>query len=194
MMKILINILMFSSLLSCGGESNSGSQDGVADGDHRIFVTSTSYTGNLGGISGANAKCAGHASSVGLTKVYKAILSDSTADVVNTLQITGGVYLFTDNTNITLVVAAGSELWDTDTKDLLNTVGVDESYNSITATPWTGSDSDGTLAISNDHCTNWTTTATEGQVGSSIITTDAWLEGTADVLCSNSHPIFCISE
>lgn len=52
--------------------------DGVSSGQQRIFITSTTYDGNLGGLSGADDKCQTAAVSAGLTKTYKAFLSSST--------------------------------------------------------------------------------------------------------------------
>ncbi len=43
-----------------------------------IFITSTRYTGNLGGLAGADAKCQARATAASLTGEYKAWLSDST--------------------------------------------------------------------------------------------------------------------
>jgi hypothetical protein len=196
-MKILTYTLIIGSLLSCGGESGSGElRDGVGDGDHRIFVTSTSYTGNLGGVSGADAKCTSHASSAGLVREYKAIVSDSTSNASGKLQITGSVYIFSGSTSKDLIVSAGSDLWATDTTSLLSSVDKDENFSTIGLTPWTGTDSDGTVALSSDHCSDWSTASagTDGQVGSTNSTTDGWLEDPSSISCNNSHPIFCISE
>lgn len=43
----------------------------------RVFVTSTSYNGNLGGLAGADTKCQIRADAAGLGGVWKAILSDN---------------------------------------------------------------------------------------------------------------------
>lgn len=45
-----------------------------------VFVTSASYTGNLGGLAGADSYCAGRATAAGLTGTYKAYLSDAADD------------------------------------------------------------------------------------------------------------------
>ena len=45
-----------------------------------IFVTSTSYSGNLGGLTGADANCATRAAAGSLPGVYKAYMSDSVND------------------------------------------------------------------------------------------------------------------
>jgi hypothetical protein len=43
--------------------------------EHRVFLTSTSHTGNVGGLAGADAICDARAQPVGLDLDYKAILS-----------------------------------------------------------------------------------------------------------------------
>lgn len=44
----------------------------------RVFVTSTTYDGNLGGLAGADAKCQARANAATLGGTWKAILGDST--------------------------------------------------------------------------------------------------------------------
>ena len=195
MMKYVFLFVLIFSFYSCG-ENSSNLTDGVEDGNHRIFVTSTSYNGNLGGISGANSTCATHASNAGLTKTYKALLSDSTADIVNNLQVSGSVYIFSDSSTRLLVVTAASDLWNSDSQDLLNSIQYDEKFNVLSSvTPWTGTDSDGTVALTGNHCSNWSSdgSGVSGQVGSATDVDDRWLEGSS-VTCDNQHPLICISE
>lgn len=80
---------LFSALLAtgCGGLIDLGSSAGpppppntpIPDDGHprRMFVTSSLFDGNLGGVAGADAKCAAHASATGLTGTYLAWLSTS---------------------------------------------------------------------------------------------------------------------
>ena len=195
MMKYALIFILIFSFFSCG-ENSSNLVDGVEDGNHRIFVTSTSYDGNLGGISGADSTCATHASNAGLIRTYKAVLSDSTSDIVNNLQVSGSVYIFSNSSTRELVASAASDLWNTDTQDLLNSIQYDEQYNSLSSiTPWTGSDSDGTVALTGNHCTNWSANGSgvSGQVGSATDVDDRWLEGSS-ITCDNQHPLICISE
>ncbi len=57
------------------------SMDAGVPGDfRRVFVTSTTYSGNLGGLSGADAKCQTRAQAAGLSGTYKAWLSTSGAN------------------------------------------------------------------------------------------------------------------
>jgi hypothetical protein len=47
--------------------------------DCLVFISSQSYTGNLGGLAGADAKCQGLANAAGIEGTFMAWLSDSTA-------------------------------------------------------------------------------------------------------------------
>lgn len=59
-----------------GGNSNEGTNG--PSGAKRVFVTSATYDGNLGGLEGADAKCALAAESANLGGRWKALLSSST--------------------------------------------------------------------------------------------------------------------
>lgn len=69
-------VAMDAGVADAGGVS---SMDAGVIGDYRrVFVTSTTYSGNLGGLPGADAKCQTRAQAAGLSGTYKAWLS--TAD------------------------------------------------------------------------------------------------------------------
>lgn len=76
-MALLVSLL--TGLTACGGSSDSDSDSNNAD-RHRIFVTSTTYTGNLGGVVGADIVCTNVATGAGIPGSYKAVLSSSTED------------------------------------------------------------------------------------------------------------------
>lgn len=196
MKQFFLSIISLGLLCSCGGEVTSSTTDGVDEGDHRIFLTSVKYNGNLGGITGADSKCSDLATSAGLTKTYKALLSDSSSDVVNRLSISGNTYVFSDSVNKNKVVSLGSDLWLTSSTELLNVIDRDEKYNLISSEKsWSGTDSDGIVAISNDHCNDWTSNIStqQGQVGVIGSKTDTWVEGTAEN-CNQYFRLICISQ
>jgi hypothetical protein len=58
---------------SSGGSSGSSASSGAVK---RVFFTSTAYDGNLGGISGADAKCASAASGANLGGTWKAFIQN----------------------------------------------------------------------------------------------------------------------
>ena len=81
-----------------------------ADGDimcnyRTVFVSSAVYTGNLGGLSGADAKCSTLATNAGLSGVYLAWLSDGTTGPTDRFTRAKSQYILTDGTVI-------AENWD----------------------------------------------------------------------------------
>src|SRR5687768_1978989 len=60
--------------------------------EHRVFLTSVSYDGNLGGVAGANAKCQLRAEAAGRTGRWRAILNGP-----GSIQVNGPVLDFKGN-------------------------------------------------------------------------------------------------
>jgi hypothetical protein len=58
-----------------------------------VFVTSGRYTGNLGGVDGADAKCQAEADAAGLTGEYKAWISDEASSPAAAFTKNGGPYV-----------------------------------------------------------------------------------------------------
>lgn len=106
----------------------------------KVFVTSQGFTGNLGGLSGADAICQTEAVTAGLPGTFKAWLSDNNTAVADRLTHLPFPYQRVDGT----IVAYN---WD----DLLdgyieNPINLDASGNTVSGFVWTGSDRDGTKA------------------------------------------------
>lgn len=59
----------------------------------RVFVTSTVYNGNLGGLAGADAKCQERANAAGLGGAWKAWISDSNISASSRLNHSSGAYV-----------------------------------------------------------------------------------------------------
>ena len=65
-----------------------------------VFVTSSKFTGNLGGVAGANAKCQQLAEGALLPGTYKAWLSDKTSSPATTFTRWNGLYVLVDGTEV----------------------------------------------------------------------------------------------
>jgi TolB-like protein len=65
-----------------------------------VFVTSAKYTGNLGGVAGADVKCQQLAEAAGLLGSYKAWLSDKTSSPAATFTRWNGLYVLVDGTEV----------------------------------------------------------------------------------------------
>src|SRR5690606_14620548 len=66
--------------------------------DMTVFVTSTTYAGNIGGTGGANAECQKRAEAAGLPGLYRAWVSVSSSDQPGSTFVAGGAYKLLDDT------------------------------------------------------------------------------------------------
>lgn len=101
----VLSVLLVSG---CGGILDLGSnEDGSTPGNthgpddghpRRMFVTSSMFEGNLGGLAGADAKCDAHAQAAGLTGTYLAWLSSSQATAAERMTHHDAGYVLVDGT------------------------------------------------------------------------------------------------
>jgi hypothetical protein len=127
---------------------------------YRVFVTSTRYTGALGGLVGADAKCAALALAKGLNGVYRAWLSTSQLDAYNRISGGGPWYRIDGKTVVFLTrvtLASGP----------LVPVLLDENGTLPVGDPsvWTGTSSNGTGSAAT--CDDWSSASATGTAGRS---------------------------
>ncbi len=117
--------------------------DGFGCSPKTVFVTSESYTGNLGGLAGADQKCNDLAAAAGLSGTYKAWLSDSSASPDTRFTRSAEPYTLVDGT----VVA--SDYNDLVNGSLLAPIDVTEVGDSISGFTkvWTFTFSSGQSAV-----------------------------------------------
>ena len=160
---------------------------------YRIFVSSQTFDGDLGGISGADQTCNTLAGNENLGGNWEAVLSTSGTDLKSKLTLDAAVVRLDGTT----VIANGAPIWQV--MESNNPVLVDESGQSIpTCTMcdddlvWTGTSSDGTAT--NDTCNDWQSgsPAPQGTLGDGG-DTDEWLyDDTSPRRCHNRQHIYCI--
>ncbi len=177
------------NIIGIGTQSSESSATTLTEW-RRIFVTSTSYSGNLGGLSGADSLCQTRANAVSLGGTWKAWLSDETTNASDRLYHDTVAYV---NMNNDKVANNWTDLTD---GSLTSAIQYNESGVSTAGQAWTGSYSDGTKYFSQD-CTAWTsTTGTGGDAGLSGIvtsTTGSWsYNGTNS--CNTSLPLYCVEQ
>jgi|GEM_PF-1529063 len=156
----------------------------------RIFVTSTTYTGNLGGLSGADTSCQTRANALSLGGTWKAWLSSETVNASDRLYHDTVAYI---NMNSDKVADNWTDLTD---GSLDGAIQYNESGVVASGQAWTGSYSSGLSYFSQD-CTAWTsTTGVTGDAGlSGIVTssTGTWsYNGTNS--CNTSLPLYCVEQ
>lgn len=193
---LILNLLSLLPLLwACGGKISSNGEiiDGINSGQHRIFVSSTDHDGNLGGVAGADAICATLATTAGLVKTYKAIISDSSVNAKERLLLLGSIVMVRANGNQVVVANTPDTLWDTDNTTLLSNVALDE-YGSerVGVTPWTGTAASGVGSL--NFCSDWASNSNllDGDYGSTDSRGPTWLELSFED-CDQLNPIYCIS-
>lgn len=160
-----------------------------------VFVTSSTYSGNLGGLSGADSKCQSKANAAGLKGTWKAWLSDDTTSASSRLTHFNGPYVRKDG----LVVATS---WrDLTDGTLQNPIRIDElggdMYNYTTAA-WTGTSTSGNIIKPN--CNNWTNNSSsydiQGVYGGISSTKSYWtVSAESTSICSNNNvALYCFEQ
>lgn len=173
----------------------------------RVFVTSEKYSGNLGGISGANNKCQARAQAAAnintLTLrsgyIFKAWLSDNSTNAKDNIHSTLDLpYRLLDGTLIANNMAdlTDGTIYTTDLirskinlTELKSTIGDDYV--------WTKTLVNGTKVTAWDRdCLNWTTSASSstdstGDTGKTDYVMRYWTYSQVSILCSNQARLYC---
>ncbi len=169
-----------------------------------VFTTSQGFTGNMGGLAGADAICQTEANAAGLAGTFKAFLSDNKTSAADRLTHSSIPY---ELVNGTPIAANWQDLVD---GIISNPLNITASGISVSGYVWTGSDRDGSKATyrSSDYpygyqldltCDNWTMdTASFHYVGARGNSDDprAWLDwwqgdGSS---CGSYLGLYCIEQ
>ncbi|MCA9879468.1 MAG: DUF1554 domain-containing protein, partial [Thermomicrobiales bacterium] len=165
-----------------------------AGGPCLVFLSSTPHQGNLGGVSGADAKCQAAATAAKLPGTYKAWLSDSHSDSSPNIRFTRSAGPYQLVTGVT-VAANWADLVD---GNLAASINVTENGGVVVAVgeaAWTNTRADGSRLDSPSHCDNWQSNAggTSGRVGIVIRTDHVWTDAST-VSCENHAPLYCFQQ
>jgi hypothetical protein len=164
-----------------------------------IFITSALYSGNLGGVSGADAKCASAATAAGLSGTYLAWIADSTDASAPATRFTQASvpYRRKDMTRV-------ANNWTGLTSGtLLADLNLDENGNpsSISSGNYSGQkpfhsnvNANGTR-VGTTACTDWTSTSGNGLVGDAKQSGSTWSNSTTQS-CSTfaTMHILCVQQ
>lgn len=155
----------------------------------RVFVSSTTSAGNLGGLDGADATCQQLAAAEGLGGRWVAWLSIANVDAIDRLKGNGPFVLVGTNE---VVAASRAQLTS---GNLQNDIERDESGAQVPAAVWTGTDTDGTAAATNNFCNGWTdsTNGSFGQTGASQETDADWTDAN-QVFCNLDARLYCFEQ
>ncbi len=165
-----------------------------------VFVTSTRYTGNLGGLSGAHAICQQVAGGAGLSGSYRAWLSQ------NIPQLPEGPASAMVHSSVPYVLVGGQQVadnWDDLTDGSLDRrIDQDERGNALLPAPqdclgdevWSSTSAAGSPRLGGD-CFGWRSTTGSANVGSSWHSDGRWSEGCGNPrTCQTDLPLFCLEQ
>ena len=168
---------------------------GIADwsattNDYKVvFITSTTYKGNLGGTSGADAKCATRAIAGGLTGTYKAWVSISAAkDPESAFTHSTKPYVLPNGTKV-------ADDW-TDLTDgsLDNAINRNEFGNSYSGSTWTATTNAGQYDNVGETCANWASSSSGQQGMEGQSSTTNWSSTGSDSYCNQTLSLFCFAQ
>lgn len=169
----------------------------VTAGNKFIFLTSSAYTGNLGGIAGADAKC-NSAGNKPNGSTYKAMIAASGVRVACTTANCGGgagehidwvlypttQYTRPDNTAIGTTTANG-----------IFAFSLTASISTASQSPWTGLGADWTTS---SNCSSWGSTGGNGQAGLANATSPSAINAGfgmgSGLTCAAMYPIYCAEQ
>lgn len=158
----------------------------------RVFLTSSTFSADFGGLAGADAICQQLADDVNLTGTFKAWLSDGSESPSSRFTRSNGPYIGIDDEPI------ASSYQDLTDGSLLNPICVDEMgadrCNDISLA-WTGTTITGEGSMRFGNCENWTTTDTGGfgDAGGPRNIGEGWTSRFAGD-CSDPNALYCMEQ
>jgi hypothetical protein len=172
---------------------DAGGADAEADaprGPLRVFVTSETWTGNLGGLAGADLKCklAAAAANLGGTGVWVAWASTN-ADNVRALDrlASDGPWHLVDGT---VLAATKADVVDGVMSPTLRRTELNEPIDDVNDRTWTGTRADGTPAPYD--CARWMSANgnSAGTVGEANQSNGSW-SNLGPESCNNQNRLYC---
>ena len=158
-----------------------------------VFASSVGYTGNLGGIPGADAKCQALADASAIARIrgrtFIAWVSTPSAPVAGRLAHGSLPYSRSDGAQI---AANFTDLTD---NSIQNPISFDENGgNRNNAGAWTGTTSNG-AAFSGQNCADWTSAAfgDKGDTGNIGGSGNGWTASGSDD-CDSLHSLYCVEK
>lgn len=186
--------------------------DGPPLTHYLVFVTSTTYTGNLGGLAGADQKCMDRAAAAmpsPLPGTFKAWMSDSATSAAAHVTTHGTLpYVLVDGT--TVVAADWSALTSANGAQVQNMITMDENGNTVPGTSdtcsgfgghyvWTNSNDDGTLYTGAGTCQDLTSalngdTGNTGSASTNQGDTKWWSSWCNGQSCDSLASLYCLQQ
>lgn len=158
-----------------------------------VFVTSDTFSGDLGGHQGADEKCQAAASSAGLSGMFRAWLSTSTEDPVDALVQSAVPYRRLDGMQV-------AQNWPDLIDGMLDTpINLTEKMTFVpgpvcdSRAAWTASFANGTEYDAGKTCSDWTSNSGTTTGGNPNETTGAWSHG-CPLSCASLASLYCVEQ
>ncbi len=157
----------------------------------RVFVTSTTYTGNLDGLAGADSRCQARADAAGLGGTWKAWLSSTSVSASSRLNHYNGEYRLVDS--VTKIADNWSDLVDGSLDSPINKDEFGTTRSNSYA--WTNTTYSGTVQDTSGQycCYAWSNTQNSGYIGSTNAIDGAWTISTAQP-CTSGYRLYCFEQ
>jgi len=161
----------------------------AAPDQKRVFVTSTTYSGAVGGLDAADQYCQSSASAAGLPGIYRAWLSDGTENAID--RITGDGPWYTTGGGVAF--DSKLDLRGPPRSSLLSEHG-GSSVDPGMSGAWTGTDADG-LATGED-CEGWTNATADAlaTTGTAHAFDPWWGGGDSPLSCNAKAALICFQQ
>lgn len=160
-----------------------------------LLALNSGYTGNLGGVTAADALCQDEANKLGITQNVPALLSTATRDAIDLVPLADRGKKVVNGRGLTVYpswdaaftgTAQATDIFSFDGKEVDENTGASPEW--LDAAAWTGTNASGTFA--GVDCAGWTSTSGTGESGEVDL---RHLFDTVDQRpCSNHQAIICV--
>ena len=177
----------------CGQVKKKGCKRLLNCGPCRVFLTSTTQDGNLGGLSGADTICQGLASTAGLPGTYRAWLSDDTQSPSTRFSQSDGAYQLINGAT---VAKSWTDLTDGTLATPITVTETGATFDDPGLRAWTNTLANGNAGgVLNEDCVGWTSSAngSHGDEGQVTATSDNWTTF-ASGTCNNEFHLYCFQQ
>ena len=177
------NVQIYPGNQEIAGDNIDNNCNGIVDEEtaKRVFVTSTTYGGNLSGLNGADGICQAIANQNGFGGTWKAWLSDSNTSAESRLTHSQMGYVRIDGVEV-------ASSWD-------ELVGgqLSNPISNEAGAVWTGTEVDGSSGTYN--CNDWSTTdpVSDGGFGIANRSDSSW-SAAGSYECDSQHGLYCFEQ
>lgn len=162
-------------------------------GPCRVFLTSTTQDGNLGGLDGADAICQNLALAASLPGAYRAWLSDDAQSPATRFSQSNGPYHLL---NGVAIASSWADLTDGTLAAPITLAENGATFDDLGFRAWTNTRANGSGGgVQDENCAGWTSSAngSDGDEGQVTATNENWTDF-ASGTCNNLFHLYCFQQ